>query len=132
MSKRIGVDLSEGLGVYDGILVLTSNRVRTFDEAFKSRIQLALYYPKLDHVKRAKVWENFIERLIDLNEENIDFSDLRDNFEELAKNKKNGREIRMLSHLLDNIHSGKRQSSISPSCRILLRSLGSLMFTCPS
>jgi hypothetical protein len=82
------------LEYYDGILVLTSNRVGTFDEAFKSRIQLALHYPKLDHVKRAKVWENFIERLEDLKEENIDFNDLRDNVEELAKNRMNGREIR--------------------------------------
>ncbi|KAG4430646.1 hypothetical protein IFR05_013879 [Cadophora sp. M221] len=82
------------LEYYDGILVLTSNRVGTFDEAFKSRIQLALHYPKLDHVKRATVWENFIERLVDLEEENIDFSELRDNVEELANNKMNGREIR--------------------------------------
>ncbi|TVY31516.1 ATPase family AAA domain-containing protein, partial [Lachnellula subtilissima] len=82
------------LEYYDGILILTSNRVGTFDEAFKSRIQLALHYPKLDHVKRAKVWENFIERLADLKEENVDFADLKDNVEELAKNKMNGREIR--------------------------------------
>ncbi|PVH68573.1 P-loop containing nucleoside triphosphate hydrolase protein [Cadophora sp. DSE1049] len=82
------------LEYYDGILVLTSNRVGTFDEAFKSRIQLALHYPKLDQRKRTKVWENFIDRLDDLKEENIDFNDLRDNVEELAKNKMNGREIR--------------------------------------
>ncbi|KAK6222191.1 hypothetical protein QIS74_04446 [Colletotrichum tabaci] len=30
------------LEYYDGILILTTNRVGTFDEAFKSRIQLAL------------------------------------------------------------------------------------------
>ncbi|KAH7333074.1 hypothetical protein BKA65DRAFT_507096 [Rhexocercosporidium sp. MPI-PUGE-AT-0058] len=82
------------LEYYDGILVLTSNRVGTFDEAFKSRIQLALHYPKLDRDKRAKVWENFIARLHDLKEENIDFSDLRDNVLRLAENKMNGREIR--------------------------------------
>lgn len=29
---------------YDGILILTSNQVGTFNEAFKSRIRLNLYY----------------------------------------------------------------------------------------
>ncbi|TVY54372.1 hypothetical protein LCER1_G006833 [Lachnellula cervina] len=73
---------------------MRSNRVGTIDEAFKSRIQLALHYPKLDHVKRAKIWENFTERLKDLKEENINFNDLKNNIENLAKNKINGREIR--------------------------------------
>lgn len=31
------------LEYYNGIVILTSNRVGTFDEAFKSRIQLALH-----------------------------------------------------------------------------------------
>ena len=35
------------LEYYDGILILTTNRIGTFDEAFKSRIQLALHYPPL-------------------------------------------------------------------------------------
>ncbi|KAM7201306.1 hypothetical protein V8F33_003406 [Rhypophila sp. PSN 637] len=36
------------LEYYQGILFLTSNRVGVFDEAFKSRIHMALYYPPLD------------------------------------------------------------------------------------
>ena len=32
------------LEYYEGILILTSNRVGTFDEAFKSGIQFALHY----------------------------------------------------------------------------------------
>ena len=35
------------LEYYEGILILTSNRVGTFDEAFKSRIQLSLHYENL-------------------------------------------------------------------------------------
>ncbi|KAI8932326.1 hypothetical protein NX059_010520 [Plenodomus lindquistii] len=35
------------LEYYEGILILTSNRVGTFDEAFKSRIQLSLHYDDL-------------------------------------------------------------------------------------
>src|ERR1700753_2078787 len=51
------------LEYYEGILVLTSNRVGTFDEAFKSRIQLALHYPSLGPLQRLRVWENFVKRL---------------------------------------------------------------------
>lgn len=82
------------LEYYDGILILTSNRVGTFDEAFKSRIQLAVHYNSLTTHQRTKIWENFIERLRELNEEGIDFDDLEDNIEQLAKREMNGREIR--------------------------------------
>lgn len=82
------------LEYYDGILILTSNRVGTFDEAFKSRIQLAIHYTSLTEHQRTKVWGNFISRLKQHNEEGIDFADLEDNIENLAKHKMNGREIR--------------------------------------
>ncbi|KAI0971618.1 hypothetical protein F4678DRAFT_431330 [Xylaria arbuscula] len=82
------------LEYYDGILILTSNRVGTFDEAFKSRIQLALHYADLTSFQRIQIWGNFIRRLEKLEEKGIDFDDLRDHIEQLAKNKINGREIR--------------------------------------
>ncbi|OPB41404.1 AAA family ATPase [Trichoderma guizhouense] len=82
------------LEYYEGILILTSNRVGTFDEAFKSRIQLAVHYGNLTTHQRTKIWENFIGRLRELNEEGIDFDDLEDNIEQLASRAMNGREIR--------------------------------------
>lgn len=48
------------LEYYDGILILTSNRVGTFDEAFKSRIQLALHYKNLSENQRSQIWSNFL------------------------------------------------------------------------
>lgn len=81
------------LEYYDGILVLTSNRVGTFDEAFKSRIQLALHYGDLEEYQRQQIWNNFIDRLEGL-EEDVDLSDLRDNVQRLAKDEMNGRQIR--------------------------------------
>ena len=39
------------LEYHEGILILTSNRFGTFDESFKSRIQLALHYEKLKFKK---------------------------------------------------------------------------------
>ncbi|EAU29357.1 predicted protein [Aspergillus terreus NIH2624] len=81
------------LEYYEGILILTSNRVGTFDEAFISRIQLALHYPDLGPRQRHQIWQTFIDRLENLDED-IDFANLRENLDVLKKEKLNGRQIR--------------------------------------
>ena len=82
------------LEYYEGILVLTSNRVGTFDEAFKSRIQLALHYPTLGAYQRLRIWENFFNRLETFDESGVDIADLKDHLEDLSHEKMNGRQIR--------------------------------------
>ncbi|KAG4260745.1 hypothetical protein FPRO04_04369 [Fusarium proliferatum] len=83
------------LEYYEGILILTTNRVGTFDEAFKSRIQLALRYEKLKDYQRLQIWKNFLVRLKSLGEEeSIDFDDIELYLEQLAKYPMNGRQIR--------------------------------------
>jgi hypothetical protein len=82
------------LEYHEGILFLTSNRIGTFDEAFKSRIQLSLHYKPLGLPERKKVWRNFIKHVEDLGEENVDYEDLRDNVDILAEKELNGRQIR--------------------------------------
>ncbi|TIC89995.1 putative 26S protease regulatory subunit-like protein [Colletotrichum higginsianum] len=83
------------LEYYDGILILTTNRVGTFDEAFKSRIQLALQYKKLEAYQRKQIWKNFFERLKSIGEEDsIDFDDISLHIDELTKHPMNGRQIR--------------------------------------
>jgi SpoVK/Ycf46/Vps4 family AAA+-type ATPase len=81
------------LEYYDGILLLTSNRVGTFDEAFKSRIQLALHYDSLDQGQREQIWTNFINRLEHLEVE-ADFVGIRKKIKTLASRDMNGRQIR--------------------------------------
>lgn len=94
-----------------GILILTSNRVGIFDEAFKSRIQLSLRYKNLDQDQRLQIWSNFIGRL-DRQQESIeaqdlpaqrreslighgvDVADLKDKLQQLSRADLNGREIR--------------------------------------
>ncbi|KAI8630550.1 AAA family ATPase [Xylariaceae sp. FL1651] len=51
------------LEYYEGILILTSNRVGPFDEAFKSRILLSLHYDNLTLGQRTRIWKIFISRL---------------------------------------------------------------------
>ena len=51
------------LEYYSGILFLTSNKVGHFDEAFKSRIHVKLYYPPLDKRSTLKIWKMNLDRL---------------------------------------------------------------------
>ena len=73
--------------------MLTSNRVGTFDEAFKSRIQVALHYQALTRSSRRKIWQNFLD-MIHEDEENVDLDEIRDRLDELAGHDMNGRQIR--------------------------------------
>lgn len=42
---------------------LTTNKVGTFDEAFKSRIHMSLYYHELDKTSSKKIWKVNFERI---------------------------------------------------------------------
>ncbi|KAK3694520.1 hypothetical protein B0T22DRAFT_496910 [Podospora appendiculata] len=79
------------LEYYDG-----DNRVGTFDEAFKSRIQLNLRYKNLDRGQRLQIWDNFIDRLEKLLVTNlgINASEIRAHIHTLAEPELNWREIR--------------------------------------
>lgn len=81
------------LEYYDGILILTTNRIGTFDEAFKSRVQLALHYPPLNDEAREEIWHNFMRSLKEKGED-ADFKGLEEKLHTLAKHKLNGRQIR--------------------------------------
>ena len=78
---------------YDGILMLTSNRVGTFDEAFKSRIQVALHYKPLNRNSRKQIWRNFFDMMEEQNED-IDLDDFESRLDELSAQDMNGRQIR--------------------------------------
>ncbi|KAF5638790.1 AAA family ATPase [Fusarium tjaetaba] len=99
------------LEYYDGILILTSNRVGIFDAAFRSRIQLSLRYKNLGQAERHQIWENFLKHLDQFQQDvrsrltsqpqqvsligyGMDISDLRKHLGELSQADLNGREIR--------------------------------------
>ena len=75
------------LEYYNGILILTTRRIVTFDEAVKSRVQLALLFPPLGPQERKKVWRNFL-RLVQKEDE------VEQNLGKLAEIAMNGRQIR--------------------------------------
>lgn len=51
------------LEYYRGVLFLTTNRVEAFDDAFTSRIHVALHYKRLGEEERSKIWQQNFERL---------------------------------------------------------------------
>jgi SpoVK/Ycf46/Vps4 family AAA+-type ATPase len=77
---------------YDGILIITSNRVNMFDEAFKSRIQVALHYENLNTAARRQIWQNLFEMLQD--DEEVNFEEIRLRLDDLAGIELNGRQMR--------------------------------------
>lgn len=48
---------------YRGILFLTTNRVKSFDEAFLSRIHVALHFQELSKSAKAQVWRAFLSKV---------------------------------------------------------------------
>jgi SpoVK/Ycf46/Vps4 family AAA+-type ATPase len=51
------------LEYFAGILFLTTNRVSTFDDAFQSRIHVALRYRDLDTDTRDQIWRAFLGKV---------------------------------------------------------------------
>ncbi|KAG9090147.1 hypothetical protein FRC06_001200 [Ceratobasidium sp. 370] len=50
------------LEYHTGVLILTTNRIRSFDKAFVSRFTIALHYPDLDQGSRLLIWKEFLGR----------------------------------------------------------------------
>ncbi|KAI0902166.1 P-loop containing nucleoside triphosphate hydrolase protein [Annulohypoxylon nitens] len=50
------------LEYYEGILFLTTNRVETIDQAFRSRIHLSIYYPPLSIEHKRDLWRTGLTR----------------------------------------------------------------------
>lgn len=51
------------LEYYSGILFLTTNIVGVIDEAFKSRIHVALEYPAIDEDSTLEIWSKMLQRI---------------------------------------------------------------------
>jgi AAA+ superfamily predicted ATPase len=85
------------LEYFQGILFLTTNRVGTFDDAFLSRIHVAIHY-EFDDKERTLVWKMFFDKLEDDLSDRIEVSESAREFIKHSSDLKNlewnGREIR--------------------------------------
>ncbi|PLB42709.1 uncharacterized protein BDW47DRAFT_121810 [Aspergillus candidus] len=81
------------LEYFQGILFLTTNRVETFDDAFQSRIHVALRYGDLTTKAKRSVWKMFVERVQAMEGvQTAVFSDK--DFDALSRHNLNGRQIK--------------------------------------
>jgi hypothetical protein len=80
------------LEYFQGILFLTTNRVESFDDAFQSRIHIALRYGELSAKAKISVFKMFVERVRALEGvQTMPFTD--DDYEALARHSLNGRQV---------------------------------------
>ncbi|CDM28210.1 hypothetical protein DTO013E5_3881 [Penicillium roqueforti] len=81
------------LEYFQGILFLTTNRVETFDDAFQSRIHVALRYGDLTVKAKRSIWKMFIERVRAIEDVHIaSFSE--EDYDMLSRHTLNGRQIK--------------------------------------
>jgi hypothetical protein len=85
------------LEYYDGILILTTNRIQQFDIAVQSRVNLGIKYKDLTMDQKKRIFNNFIDQIGDDHVEDRDAlkdwlggdDEIIENFEQL-----NGRQVR--------------------------------------
>ncbi|KAJ5610155.1 hypothetical protein N7510_006874 [Penicillium lagena] len=81
------------LEYFQGILFLTTNRVETFDDAFQSRIHVALRYGDLTTKAKRSIWKMFLERVRAIEGvRTASFSE--EDYDLLARHNLNGRQIK--------------------------------------
>ncbi|KAL4960691.1 ATP-binding protein [Aspergillus stella-maris] len=81
------------LEYFQGILFLTTNRVETFDDAFQSRIHVALRYGDLTTKAKRSVWKMFLEKVQAM--DGVQASNFTDkDFDMLSRHNLNGRQIK--------------------------------------
>ncbi|KAF2171505.1 hypothetical protein M409DRAFT_18619 [Zasmidium cellare ATCC 36951] len=96
------------LEYYSGILLLTTNRLPSFDPAFDSRIHFSARYPELTAEMRRKIWARFIEiSRARSHELMVDFSpkDIAD----LANIDMNGRQIKNIVSVSQTVALQRKQ-----------------------
>lgn len=85
------------LEYFQGILFLTTNRVETFDDAFQSRIHIALRYDPLDLRAKKTIFKMFVERAraqqktVDKDRKTV-FTE--EDYDNLSRHDLNGRQIK--------------------------------------
>ncbi|KAI9240656.1 MAG: P-loop containing nucleoside triphosphate hydrolase protein [Podila humilis] len=94
------------LEYHPGILFLTTNRVRTFDPAFESRVTVAMRYENLTEDARVQIWKNLLGRVtVTVESNSLDY-------ELLGQHVLNGRQIKNAVRLAVAL-AREQQSAVS-------------------
>lgn len=60
---------------FTGVLILTTNRVGEFDEAFRSRIHVSIHYPRLDEQSTVDIYDVNLRRIKDTQSLDVDIDE---------------------------------------------------------
>ncbi|KAI5779375.1 hypothetical protein EDC01DRAFT_780252 [Geopyxis carbonaria] len=107
------------LEYFQGILFLTTNRVETFDDAFQSRIHVALRYTELGFKAKVKIWTMFFEmvRKQEGTEKSV-FTE--ENIEWLSRKNLNGRQIKNIVRTAQALAKSKKEQMDMKHIRIVM------------
>ncbi len=88
------------LEYFQGILFLTTNRVETFDDAFQSRIHVALRYGDLTMKAKRSVWKMFLDKV--RAKDGVEVEHFKESdYDKLARHNLNGRQVRWICPLIE-------------------------------
>ena len=96
------------LEYFQGIMILTTNRVTVFDDAIKSRIHLGIKYDDLNQKARAKIWTTFIDRANSTTPDSLKSTVTERQIQELSQRSANGRQIKNTVRIAHALASGKQ------------------------
>ncbi|KAG0026824.1 hypothetical protein BGZ81_006075 [Podila clonocystis] len=95
------------LEYHPGILFLTTNRVRTFDPAFESRVTVAMRYEQLSEDARVQIWRNLMGRVtVTVESDSLDYG-------RLGHHVLNGRQIKNAVRLAVALAREEQQSAVN-------------------
>jgi SpoVK/Ycf46/Vps4 family AAA+-type ATPase len=89
------------LEYFKGILILTTNRQKTIDSAFESRIHFSCEYPNLSDQSREAIWRKFLKRVAEGGRTEVIAND--DDYGRLAAFNLNGRQIKNVTSVAQSI-----------------------------
>ncbi|KAH7305052.1 P-loop containing nucleoside triphosphate hydrolase protein [Rhexocercosporidium sp. MPI-PUGE-AT-0058] len=137
MTRRSGTDITHNaivsiflrqLEYYQGILILTTNRVEAIDDAFQSRIHFCYSYTELTPLSRKSIWLRFLEKAkasglaLDIPSGGID---------ELSHMNLNGRQIKNIMKISESIAIEEQQTLTAGGIKIVAETLQSFNSTSP-
>ena len=81
------------LEYFQGIMILTTNRVTVFDEAVQSRIHLGIKYDSLSKKAKGEIWKTFLQQANAASEADQEVKVSADQLEDLSRKNFNGRQV---------------------------------------
>ena len=82
------------LEYFQGVMILTTNRVTVFDEAVQSRIHLGIKYDQLSKKAKAEIWSAFIQQANKVSTTGEGGKLSAKQLDELSRREFNGRQVR--------------------------------------